>query len=159
MCSVRGIDRRALLALSVTLALALSGISLYLLVTGGRGPINASRDRATRIALEFMRNSPTYKFDGIPETLMFKDHSTLESLRLRHVVTVVFDCRQSGYGDRTEQVLAQVVTHHGAVVRVVKTTIVSAVIDQRWDEVNQRILDEYAEEGEQAAMCLFYSCL
>ncbi|MEM3040807.1 MAG: hypothetical protein QXG97_02110 [Nitrososphaerota archaeon] len=133
-------NRRTLLALTMTFALAFSGISLYLFATRGGEPVDSSRDRAIKVAVEFIRSSPTFQFDGIPETLMLKDYNLLESVPPKHVVTVVFYCRQSGYGNRTGQVLAQVITHHEAVITVVDSTVTSAVIDQIWDEINQRIL-------------------
>jgi len=137
---------RMRLGLLATLVLVFSGVSLYILGAGGSRSVNADEETALDVALAFIRNGATFRFDGIAESLSVKDHTTLKSLPLQHVVTVVFDCRQSGYGDRTGQILAQVITPHSAVVKVVEDTVVSAVIDQRWDEMNQQRLDS-SERG------------
>jgi len=94
-----------------------------------------------RIALLFLRHSPTFAFDGIDESVEVLDIVAMESYPVQYAVSIAFECRQAGYGDRTGQVLAQVITPH--VVRVVVSAgeVRSAVIDGEWDELNQRDVD------------------
>jgi hypothetical protein len=134
--------------LSTVLALFIIGVfpalSIYAWQTGGA---NVSEDAlAVDIALAFMKNGPTYGFDGIPGTLTVLDTKILESYPVQYVVTIAFESRQAGYGDRSGQVLAQVITRHVATVKVVNNNVVSAVLDDEWDELNQRGVGEGSEE-------------
>jgi hypothetical protein len=51
-----------------------------------------------------------------------------------------FESRHAGYGDRTGQMLAQVITTHEAVVTVERGAIESAIMDEKWDMINQKML-------------------
>jgi len=97
-----------------------------------------TEEGAVAVAVHFLKNSPTYRFDGIPETLQVVDVKILESLPVQYVITIAFDSRHAGYGDRTGQILAQVITPHEIVITVVEGKVIRAVIDDRWDELNQR---------------------
>ncbi|MBN1693387.1 MAG: hypothetical protein JW845_07525 [Dehalococcoidales bacterium] len=85
-----------------------------------------------------MKNSPTYKYDGIPETLKLSDTVPMDN-RIQYVFE--FDCRHPGYGDRTGQVLAQVIEHHVVMIIMENEQIVSAIIDARWDMIHQKDLN------------------
>ena len=93
---------------------------------------------AEEIALEFLRNAATFKFDGIEETIEIEEVRILESYPVQFIVIIKFDSSHAGYGDRTGEVLAQVVTPHIAWIKVVEGEVVSAVLDDTWDELNQR---------------------
>ena len=93
--------------------------------------------RAIRIARDFIVAAPTFSFDGIQETLTVEGVVTLESWPLQYMVTMTFESSHAGYGDRTGQALAQVITPHTAIVTVVEDEVVSAILDGQWDEVNQ----------------------
>ncbi len=98
-----------------------------------------SKEESQRIAEEFVKNSPTFIFDGIVDTLRLTDTLTA---RCPYCWSFIFefDCRNTGYGDRTEQVLAEVITSHQAVIAVEQLEITSAVIDGQWDVVNEELL-------------------
>ncbi len=98
-------------------------------------------DRAIQIARDFIIRAPTFRFDGIPETLNVTKVSILESLPLQYVITIDFESRHAGYGDRTGQALPGVITPHTAVVKVVRDNVVSAILDNQWDEVNREPLE------------------
>jgi hypothetical protein len=91
------------------------------------------------IAEGFVRSCPTFVFDGIPETV-----ELVETLRPgaanAWVVVFRFESRQAGYGDRTGQVLAQVITPHEAHITVQNNVVVSAVMDEKWDMLAQKML-------------------
>jgi hypothetical protein len=90
------------------------------------------------IALEFLRNSATFKFDGIGETIEVKETRILESYPVQYIIIISFNSRHAGYGDRTGQVLAQVITSHSAWIKVVEGEVVSAILDNTWDELKQK---------------------
>jgi len=96
---------------------------------------------ARMIAVEFLRASPTFAFDGIDESVDVLDIVAMESYPVQYAVRIAFECRHTGYGDRTGQVLAQVITPH--VIRIVVSAgeVRSGVIDDQWDELNQRDVD------------------
>jgi len=93
--------------------------------------------RAIKIAKDFIVQAPTFKYDGISDTLNVTDVKMLESFPVQYIVTITFDSSHAGYGDREGQVLAQVITPHTAVVTVVNDNVISAILDDQWDELNQ----------------------
>lgn len=93
---------------------------------------------AENIAKDFIIQAPTFKFDGIMDTLQVQDTIILESLPVQYVITITFDSTHAGYGDRTDQFVATVITHHTAKVTVENYNIVSAILDDKWDEQNQK---------------------
>jgi len=95
-----------------------------------------SEEESQKIAEEFLRNSPTFVFDGMEDTLMLADTLTA---RCPYCWAFIFefDCAHPGYADRTGKVLAQVITPHRAVIGVEELEITSAVIDERWDMVRR----------------------
>jgi len=121
--------------MALLVAGAFPALSLYAWQTQGTGL--TEDEIAVNIAVTFLKNAPTYKFDGIPGTIEVVDTLILESYPVQYIVVITFDCSHAGYGDRTGQVLAQVITSHTARVKVVQNKVVSAVLDGRWDELNQ----------------------
>jgi hypothetical protein len=98
---------------------------------------DSDSENAIGIALDFLKNGATYKFDGIDGTMVVEETRILESYPVQYIVIISFDSSHAGYGDRTGQILAQVVTPHSAWVKVVNGEVVSAVLDNTWDELNQ----------------------
>ena len=100
-----------------------------------------SQEGSLEIAQEFLRNSPTFVFDGIGDTLRLVD-----TLRPRcpccWVFIFEFDSRHAGYGDRTGQMLAEVITPHQVSIAVEQLEITSAVMDNKWDMLRQEMIDE-----------------
>jgi hypothetical protein len=110
-------------------------------------------DGARQIAEEFVRNSPTFVFDGIGETLELVNIAAFSRKTISQdtpstdaangwVFTFGFDSATAGYGDRTGQMVAEVITPHVAVVTVENNEVISAVMDEKWDMINQQMLDE-----------------
>lgn len=89
------------------------------------------------IALNFLRNAPTFGFDGIEGSMEVVDIIIAESYPIQYFITIRFDCSQAGYGDRTNMMLAQVITTHEARVTVVEGHIINAILDNQWDELIQ----------------------
>jgi hypothetical protein len=94
------------------------------------------------IAEDFVRNSPTFKYDGIVETLELVDSSSYSLAGVDGDVFVYhFDSRHAGYGDRTGQSLAELITPHEAVVQVQKGKVGAAVLDDVWNMLAQEMGD------------------
>ncbi len=139
------------LVLVVILVLAAIGISLFIL----RGPETTGKwtfEESRAVAENFIKNSPTYKFDGF-------DLRYIETITLRcpfcWEFVFEFQSRHAGYGDRTGKILLQVITEHKARVVVDHGKVVSAILDEKWNELNQGFLEfeiltskELCEAGE-----------
>jgi hypothetical protein len=95
-----------------------------------KSPLKEAED----IASEWLKNAPTFSFDGIQGTMSVIDGVIAESYPEQYFITISFDCSHAGYGDRTDMMLAQIITQHEAVVVVSSNQIQSAVIDGEWDE-------------------------
>ncbi|MGC9443853.1 MAG: hypothetical protein ACP5E9_02805 [Candidatus Methanospirareceae archaeon] len=108
----------------------------------------ATEAESREIAREFVASSPTYQYDGFD--LRF---NRSEPLRCPHCWLFVFEftSRHAGYGNRTGQVLAQVLTPHQAEVTVINGTITSAVLDGRWDMLTQTPVSDYVNPAEAQA--------
>ncbi len=86
--------------------------------------------------------SPTYTFDGM--NLEFQEALALDLADCHNCYQFVyeFESRHAGYGDRTGQILAQVITPHTVIVTVKNGRITGAVIDEAYDDMAQKILSE-----------------
>ena len=88
------------------------------------------------IAEDFVRNSATFAFDGAPgslrltETLVLRCPSCWE-------FRFSFKSRHAGYGDRKDQILAQVITSHIVSVVVQNGEVTTASMDGKWDMLTQ----------------------
>ncbi len=103
-----------------------------------------SQEIAQQAALDFVKNEATFKFDGIADTLKLVDTTSLSRCIYCWAFTWAFDSAHGGYGDRTGEVVAQVITPHQAVIVVEQTTVTSAVMDGIWDMIKQEQTPEAA---------------
>jgi len=85
-----------------------------------------------------IREAPTYRYDG--SGLEFVSYVQQESNPVRHVFTYNFTSSHAGYGDRSGKVTAQVITEHSIKVTIADGNVLSAVIDEKWDEIGQFII-------------------
>jgi len=85
--------------------------------------------------------SSTFKFDSLSESVR-----AVRVYALRcpwtWIVELNFTCRHPGYGDRTGLILLEVLTDHETSVVVQKGVVISAVIDDSWDEVDQKFIGD-----------------
>lgn len=93
---------------------------------------------AVDMAIEFLKNGPTFSFDGIPGSIEVIDVIAAESYPVQYFITLAFESSHAGYGDREGEVLAQVITAHEIRIALSNGVIGSAIIDNRWDELIQR---------------------
>ncbi len=94
-----------------------------------------SQEGGQKVALEFVKQEATYRFDGIPETLKVTGTTSIGN---GWKFTIEFDSRHGGYGNRTGQALDLVITHHRAEITVQAGKVTQAIMDERWDMINQR---------------------
>ena len=92
----------------------------------------ATEEESQEIALAFLMESPTFQFDGVTSSIELVD---TYPARCPYCWTFVyeFDCTHSGYGDRTDQMLLQVITHHTASINMSRGNVTHASIDNTWD--------------------------
>lgn len=93
---------------------------------------------AEELAIEFLKTAPTFRFDGIEESIKVVDIIAMESYPVQYIITLAFECRHPGYGDRSGEVLAQVITPHKIRIALSAGKIGSAIIDEQWNELIQR---------------------
>lgn len=134
--------------LSVVIALLVTGIfpaaSLYAIQSG---QLSYTERAAIDDAKTYLKNSPTFQFDGIEDSINVTDVYRDEK-NGTWKVTITFNCAHSGYGDRTGDFLLQVITSHKAKIIVEDGKIVSAVIDEKWDMIEQKMINQqYTKDG------------
>jgi hypothetical protein len=98
--------------------------------TAGYGVIN----EALTLAKQFVMDDPTFKFDGMIETLKADMDDSVDPA----VVTVDFTSAHAGYGDRAGMVLAEVLTPHKCIVKIADGQVKSAIMDETWDMLSQK---------------------
>ena len=90
-----------------------------------------------RLAESFLRNSPTFRFDGLPQSVELIDRADGDC-ETCVVYTFGFESSHPGYGDRTDLPLAAAVTPHEAIISIEDGLVTSARIDSIWDVIAQR---------------------
>lgn len=96
--------------------------------------LEMSREIAENWVLE---NSSTYKFDGSNLELISEGEIAAEMF----IFNFSFTSSAAGYGDRTDQMLAQVITEHEIEVIVDRGNVVSAVINDEYCEMNKAMIE------------------
>ena len=104
-----------------------------------------------RLAESFLRNSPTFRFDGLPESVELIDRAGGDC-ETCVAYTFGFESSHPGYGDRTDLPLASVVTAHEVVISLEDGLVTVAQIDSIWDVITQSPITRTvsAEEGSSA---------
>ena len=122
-------------------------VSLVLLIAGcacngdtGNSDSPPTKQESQEIAEEFIINSPTFAYDGISDSLKLERTFTARCPSC-WVFIFTFECRNSGYGDRTTQELAQVITPHTATIAVEQGEITAAELDEKWDILKQKLFE------------------
>ncbi len=96
-------------------------------------------EEASRVAAEvYLKNSPTFVSSGIADTLKLVE-TQYTNCPYCWVFVFEFESSQAGYGERTGQMLAQVMPHR-AVITVQELRVASAVMDEKWDMLAQEML-------------------
>ncbi len=103
-------------------------------------PDTETSGSASEVARRFLlEKSPTYLYDGIRSQISVDSPVNIGDGSWE--VTILFTSRTAGYGDRSGQVTAQILTNHSMrVVIAPDGSITSAVLDGPWDDLNQTLL-------------------
>jgi len=98
-----------------------------------------SQQQAQQMAQNFLENEATFKFDGMKETLKLTKTTVLSD---GYEFVFEFQSSHAGYGERTDMVLAQVITPHQDCIVVKQGQVFSAIMDGKWDMMKQQLLPE-----------------
>jgi hypothetical protein len=104
-------------------------------------PYYLTEDGSRELAEEFVHNSPTFRFDGNQVTLELVE-TLYPDIENAWQFVFHFESAHAGYGDRTGQMLAQVVTPHDAVITVEQGEVTNAVMDGKWDMIAQKLIED-----------------
>jgi len=96
---------------------------------------------AVQITMEFIATSPTFTFDGIPNSFQISKITIDETMPPHFRIEADFDSKNSGYGDRTNTKLIPTITNHKIILNVSVGNITSAIVDEKWDELNQKLIE------------------
>ncbi len=96
----------------------------------------SSQEESQKTAEEFVKAEATFQFDGISDTLKV---TSITAAGDGWKYTIEFDSRHAGYGNRSGQVLVEVITHHTAEVTVQGGSVTTVLMDGQWDMINQRL--------------------
>jgi len=99
-----------------------------------------NEEAITELAREFVLTSPTFAFDGMEDTLEMGTVIVLESFPEQYVLEARFTSSHGGFGDRTDQMVTQVLTPHVMEIIVSEGAVISAVTDGEWDDLNNQFV-------------------
>ena len=89
-----------------------------------------------------VNNAPTYLYDGSELTFKSAEQIAEESYKL----TFEFTSAAAGYGDRTDEMVAQVITEHEIEIIVEQGQVISAITDGVYDEIAGEMIAETLPE-------------
>lgn len=97
----------------------------------------ATEEESRNIAEGFLRNSPTYTYDGVEGSI--KHVETLEAF-CPYCWGFVFEfqCLNTGYGDRSDKQVSTAMTRHKAHISVSQGKVDGGTIDDIWDMMTQQ---------------------
>jgi len=99
-----------------------------------------SEEWSRDIAEDYVMSSPTFRYDGMEDTLELANTLTARCPYC-WVFNYEFTSRAAGYGDREGMMLAQVLTGHIAVISIEQGEVKSAVMDETWDMMRQEEIE------------------
>jgi len=95
--------------------------------------LKCGENRAKEIAANWiLENSMTYKFDGYGLALDSVEDMDCDKC---YEFSFWFNARHSGYGNRINMVLAQIITPHKMVIKINQCKIMEAITDGQFDEI------------------------
>ncbi len=140
--------KRRLLIISLALAaialLGIWGCKSLPPDDGENQGVAPSEEESQEIAIEYLLNCSTFKFDGIEDSVRLVATNTLRGPNSWEFI-YEFECLHAGYGDRSGQYVAEVITPHTARIIVVRGEVTSA-IDEKWDMMKQMMLSGDTDE-------------
>lgn len=103
------------------------------------------------LAESWIKGAPTYTYDG--SGLQFVNYVQQESFPVRHVLTYNFTSSHAGYGNRSGSTTTQVITGHTIKITIIDGNVDSAVIDGKWNEVDQYLIGSEVILSYQPKIC------
>ena len=85
-----------------------------------------------------LEKSSTYKFDGYDLSLSKSNDLDCENC---YEFIFWFNARHTGYGNRSDMLLAQAITPHTIVVKTENCEIISGIIDEKYNEIKNDFLE------------------
>ena len=116
-------------------------VVLFFLVAGCMQDDREIRENLP-VAENFVEISPTYSFDGSGLELVSSDRLRCDEC---YIYVFNFTSSHAGYGDRTGQTVAQIITPHTISVVVKEGHVVQAIIDNEWNEILQKSVESFEE--------------
>ena len=103
------------------------------------GKMENDSEKIIDFTRQFIINGPTFSYDGIAETLEIPDSLDIKIVSAddsdsKFLLESKFKTLHTGYGNRENLDLPEDITLHTITVSVVDEKIISAVIDNQWDE-------------------------
>ena len=127
------------LIFALVLCIVVPSFTIYALTQNNPVPDKQGDDYTDLelIAINFLKSGPTFSFDGITESINIVEKYTMESYPEQHVIIISFNTTHAGWGNREGTFIAQVITPHIIKITIVENAVVEAIIDDKWDELNQ----------------------
>lgn len=133
--------RKFVLAVSLALVLMMAGsMAVALALTPERQPIPYTEEESRRVAEEFLRRSPTFRYDGVAGSI---ELISVDTLRCPFCweFTFRYQTANAGHGDRSGAIVLPVVTNHVAKIVVNRGQVARALCDGTWDMLAQRYIN------------------
>lgn len=102
--------------------------------------VTCKQEQAIALTEQFIKNTPTYTFDGIADSIKKIKVETPDNGQTWQL-TYLFKCRHPGYGDRSDQALAEVTTEHSVQVTIQGCRIVTAICDKNYDLLTNKQIE------------------
>jgi hypothetical protein len=109
--------------------------------TSGHMPVIDALSRGRHVAEVLVRQSPTFRFDGIEESIQVEAVRPLEACPACYEYTLYFETRHPGYGNRQGLGITRELTPHRARIVLKQNRVVTAILDNSWDIATQQIVD------------------
>lgn len=106
---------------------------------------NTTEEDAFENARDFVLNSSTYSFDGYGLSHQETTYPDIAGCEPCWQFIFDFNSTQAGYGNRSGEMLAQVITPHEAVITMHGIEVSSAILDGTWDMMEQEMLTPVRE--------------
>jgi hypothetical protein len=127
-----------LIIFTIIVLAAVGGGAAWWYATQASPPV--SEEKSLETAHNYVLHSSTFRFDGIEGSLTHIETLYPNSSSGTWEFVFTFQCRHSGYGDRTGQNLLQVITPHTADLVVQRGKVISAELDGKWDMIKEELL-------------------
>ncbi len=98
-----------------------------------------TEQNAVDAALQFVGDSPTYGWDGIEDSIELVEAYKTGNPDAEWEIVVAFTSANAGYGDRSDMMVATVITDHVVKVTVEGDRVTAAVTDGVYDELTGKL--------------------